>query len=32
MLNGLEAIALTEQKAPAISAYEKKHQADGPWV
>ena len=32
MLNGLDAIALTEEKAPAITAYEKKHQADRPWV
>lgn len=32
MLNGLDAIALTEAKTPAISAYEKKHQADRPWV
>ena len=32
MLNGLDAIALTEEKAPAITAYEQKHQADRPWV
>ena len=32
MLNGLDAIALTEAKAPAITAYEKRHQAEQPWV
>jgi 3-isopropylmalate/(R)-2-methylmalate dehydratase small subunit len=32
MLNGLDGIGLTEQKKPAIDAYEKKHQAERPWV
>jgi 3-isopropylmalate/(R)-2-methylmalate dehydratase small subunit len=32
MLNGLDAIGLTEAKAPAITAYEKKHEAERPWV
>ena len=32
MLNGLDAIGITEQKGPAITAYEQKHQADRPWV
>jgi 3-isopropylmalate/(R)-2-methylmalate dehydratase small subunit len=32
MLNGLDAIGITEEKAPAIAAYEQKHQAERPWV
>jgi 3-isopropylmalate/(R)-2-methylmalate dehydratase small subunit len=32
MLNGLDAIGLTEQKTKAISSYEQKHQAERPWV
>jgi 3-isopropylmalate/(R)-2-methylmalate dehydratase small subunit len=32
MLNGLDGIGLTEQKTPAIDAYEKKRHADRPWV
>jgi 3-isopropylmalate/(R)-2-methylmalate dehydratase small subunit len=32
MLNGLDAIGITEEKAPAINAYEAKHQAAQPWV
>ena len=31
-LNGLDGIGLTEQKTPAIEAYEKRHQAERPWV
>jgi 3-isopropylmalate/(R)-2-methylmalate dehydratase small subunit len=32
MLNGLDGIGLTEQKAKAIDTYEAKHQAERPWV
>jgi 3-isopropylmalate/(R)-2-methylmalate dehydratase small subunit len=32
ILNGLDGIGLTEQKAPAIDAYEAQHQAERPWV
>ena len=32
MLNGLDAIGITEEKAPAINAYEQRHQAERPWV
>jgi 3-isopropylmalate/(R)-2-methylmalate dehydratase small subunit len=32
LLNGLDGIALTEEKAAAIDAYEAKHQSDRPWV
>jgi len=32
MLNGLDGIGITEQKAASIDAYEKKHQDDRPWV
>jgi 3-isopropylmalate/(R)-2-methylmalate dehydratase small subunit len=32
MLNGLDAIGLTEEKAPAIRAYEQKYEAARPWV
>ena len=32
MLNGLDGIGITEQKAAAIDAYEQKHQSDRPWV
>ena len=32
MLNGLDGIGLTEQKADEIAAYETGHQADRPWV
>ncbi len=32
MLNGLDGIGLTEQKASEIAAYEQKHQAERPWV
>ncbi len=32
LLNGLDGIGLTEQKADEIAAYEKKHQAERPWV
>ena len=32
LLNGLDGIGLTEQKADAIAAYETKHQAERPWV
>ena len=32
MLNGLDGIGITEQKAASIDAYEKKHENDRPWV
>jgi 3-isopropylmalate/(R)-2-methylmalate dehydratase small subunit len=32
MLNGLDGVALTMEKADAIAAYETKHQAERPWV
>jgi 3-isopropylmalate/(R)-2-methylmalate dehydratase small subunit len=32
LLNGLDGIGLTEEKAPAIDAYEKRHQAERPWA
>jgi 3-isopropylmalate/(R)-2-methylmalate dehydratase small subunit len=32
LLNGLDGIGLTEQKADRIAAYETKHQSDRPWV
>ena len=32
MLNGLDGVALTMEKADAIEAYEEKHQAARPWV
>jgi len=32
LLNGLDGIGLTEQKADQIAAYETMHQADRPWV
>jgi 3-isopropylmalate/(R)-2-methylmalate dehydratase small subunit len=32
MLNGLDAIGITEEKAPAIGAYERRRQAERPWV
>jgi 3-isopropylmalate/(R)-2-methylmalate dehydratase small subunit len=32
MLNGLDGIGLTEEKSPAIAAYEERHQAERPWV
>jgi 3-isopropylmalate/(R)-2-methylmalate dehydratase small subunit len=32
LLNGLDGIGLTEQKAEKISAYETKHHAERPWV
>jgi 3-isopropylmalate/(R)-2-methylmalate dehydratase small subunit len=32
MLNGLDGVGLTMEKADAIEAYEKKHQAERPWV
>ncbi len=32
LLNGLDGIGITEQKAAAIDAYEEKHQAERPWV
>ena len=32
MLNGLDGIGITEQKAAAIDAYEAKHANDRPWV
>jgi 3-isopropylmalate/(R)-2-methylmalate dehydratase small subunit len=32
LLNGLDGIGLTEQKGPAIDAYESRHQAEQPWV
>ena len=32
LLHGLDGIGITEQKAEKIDAYEKKHQAERPWV
>jgi 3-isopropylmalate/(R)-2-methylmalate dehydratase small subunit len=32
MLNGLDGVGLTLEKAPQIDAYESKHQAERPWV
>jgi len=32
MLNGLDGVGLTLEKAPKIDAYEAKHQAERPWV
>ena len=32
LLNGLDGIGITEQKAPAIAAYEERHRAERPWV
>jgi 3-isopropylmalate/(R)-2-methylmalate dehydratase small subunit len=32
MLNGLDGIGLTMEKAPAIATYESKHHAERPWV
>jgi len=32
LLNGLDGIGLTEEKAPSIDAYESRHQAERPWV
>ncbi|MGH6922991.1 MAG: 3-isopropylmalate dehydratase small subunit [Propylenella sp.] len=32
MLNGLDGVGLTMEKADKIAAYEEKHQADRPWV
>jgi 3-isopropylmalate/(R)-2-methylmalate dehydratase small subunit len=32
LLNGLDGIGITEQKAEKIDAYDKKHQAERPWV
>jgi 3-isopropylmalate/(R)-2-methylmalate dehydratase small subunit len=32
MLNGLDGIGLTQQKASAIAAYEERHRSERPWV
>ena len=32
LLNGLDGIGITEEKAPAIAAYEERHRAERPWV
>jgi 3-isopropylmalate/(R)-2-methylmalate dehydratase small subunit len=32
MLNGLDAIGITEQKGPAIEAFEQRVQAERPWI